>query len=909
MQVLFVSGLLGYCLFMISLHFSCSLECQPQPMYESRMLHCSCDGPSIAWNLNSSHIIRKLGKALPLQNKLQIYDFRLEDSGVYECFDSSNMSKECSSICLEVDAPGPYYKAIHDDSIPDADADEQERPYWHQKMKTFPEFYELNEEPIRLACYFYIRNKSITPLVQWIIPSDHDKIIIAHLRKLTELNCTSLSETQRNLTGRCYMTEITIESISGTDSFECNIRTPNQSDVTISNSFTVLQKVTSLLIPNLNHTDLSELEAPNFELFDELRIPSEVNSSFVNSDIVHSDLFTTSTGKYSTKKNSSLDISTLSLTTYIGFRFYLSNKSTCLSEEVNLICQLPRTLSPLEVWHLGQPNQQPRLLKASKALDSLKIIEKRYPRLDNSITLKLENLSFRDDGLYICKNDYFYKNITITVTDCSKSNFICRFVLSILVWMIIFITIATIQLILIYCIWDRRKSSRPVFCIPIDFLQKHAKSRCVIFFRKMNLMYGVTTSSSQCSAYSRSDTSKISIKHTEIKLHNSKILTSLSQRLLHQQLKYFSRGHQSVLCKTKLLDWLNRYLNANPKTCVLRSSFTIESLLDEGDFGIVYKGKLCVLADTENTANNTEIAVKTLQDGFRNRQLINLIQEAKVLSELEPHPHIVTFYGLCVDRDLPYILLELAIYGNLRDFLLNRRPPGINFWADERIVSSSYVIITNSNDLKEMLSDSVIKRQRVELLKFALDIADALLYFETLSLFHRDVAARNVVITEGFIAKLCDFGYACTQEELNNGYMEMDKDYLAVRWMAPECLTTPKCYTSKCDVWSYGIVLWEIFSLGGLPYPGIDNGQIIDWLNNGNRNSKPYLSTNSIYQLMLECWSQDPDCRPGFYDICSRIAMMKSNYGYLEEADESTKGYVELMLDQDNYLELRQYLR
>ncbi|CAH8444721.1 unnamed protein product [Schistosoma turkestanicum] len=897
--MLFVGNLVGYCLLMMCLTCAFGLECKSQSIYESRILHCACDAPNITWTLNSSRITKKL-----------------EDGGIYKCFDSTDETKECSSVCLKADDPELYYKAIHDQSIPDVKEDEQERPYWHQKMKAIPEVYEFSSKPLKLACYFYIKNNSVTPLVQWIMPSDHDNLIVHHSEQFIRLNCSSLTETQRNLTGSCYVTEITINSVSGTDSFDCIVRTPNHSD-TITNSFTVLQKLNHIFFPYSSDT---EFEAPNFELIDELRSPNEVGSGNVNNDDVPSDWFSVTN-----KKN--LDLSTLILTNYTEFQFYLLNNVTCLSKEVNLICRIPRTLSQLEVWYLGQYDKQPRLLKNSKTSDSLIINEKRHVSFDNSITLKLENLSHSDSGLYICKNDFFYKNITIAVMDCSQSNFILRFLPPILIWIIIFITISIIPLSLIYCIRVRRKSMHTVLSIPIDFLDKHAKSKRRDVFSKMNLLYTTpthklllhhsasSTSSSPsssplspCTMYSRSTSSNISNFDNDTKLQITDILMSFSQRLFCQQSKYFSKNHNILYCNVMLLQWLYQYLNTNPKTYIPRSSFKLENLLGEGNYGIVYKGKLCINSDDESNSNNIEVAVKTLKDGFRNRQLVNLIREAKILSELEPHPNIITFYGICIDHNHPYILLELAVYGNLRDFLRNRRPPGINFWADERMVSSSYVTVANSTDLKELLTESSIQQLRIELIKYALDIADALLYFETLSLCHRDVAARNVVITEGFIAKLCDFGYTCTQEELNNGYMEMDKDYLAIRWMAPECLTTAKCYTSKCDVWSYGILLWELFSLGNSPYPGIDNGQLIEWLNSGNRNTRPYLSTNAIYFLMLECWSQDPDSRPTFHDICNRIAMMKSNYDNLKETNDLTKGYVELVLQQEDYLQPRQYL-
>ncbi|VDP82515.1 unnamed protein product [Schistosoma mattheei] len=107
-----------------------------------------------------------------------------------------------------------------------------------------------------------------------------------------------------------------------------------------------------------------------------------------------------------------------------------------------------------------------------------------------------------------------------------------------------------------------------------------------------------------------------------------------------------------------------------------------------------------------------------------------------------------------LSSDHPYIVLELAIHGNLRDFLRNRRPPGLNYWADERTINSSYVIVKNSNDFKEILSDSRIRQQRVELLKFALDIANALLYFETLSVSLNDIDCQLMFLLTLIIIQL-----------------------------------------------------------------------------------------------------------------------------------------------------------
>ncbi|VDQ02661.1 unnamed protein product [Trichobilharzia regenti] len=127
----------------------------------------------------------------------------------------------------------------------------------------------------------------------------------------------------------------------------------------------------------------------------------------------------------------------------------------------------------------------------------------------------------------------------------------------------------------------------------------------------------------------------------------------------------------------------------------------------------------------------------------------------------------------------PFILLELAVHGNLRDFLRNLRPPGIDLSDHQifidQITSPRYVNMHKLEDLEKLLPGFSVKEQIGNLLTFALNIADALMYFESLSLIHRDVAARNVVITEGYVAKLCDFGYTSTLDECNYGYLQMDK--------------------------------------------------------------------------------------------------------------------------------------
>ncbi|CAH8475748.1 unnamed protein product [Heterobilharzia americana] len=912
-----------------------AFEFVKQSMYQSIVLHCDCGGiSSVLWTFNSSSINKKPGKHLIARNALRIFDLRRDDAGVYKCYSSSNKFKECVAVFLTVAEPRPYYKAVHEDSIPDYEGDEKERPYWHQKMKNTPASYEFFEKPLKLACYFYVMDKSINPVTEWLLPHDHDELNVHNsTEKPKMLDCNSIEETQRNLSGVCYVMEITIFSISGTDNFDCIVRTPNSTDMAISNSYIVLQKMTHLFASDLSDTDLAEFEAPNFELIEELRLPNGTNSSGVNAEDSYPDFLDFSFGDSSMNERQQVDLSTLLLSDYAEFRFYSLDHVACLSGEVNLFCEIPRALTQLEIWYFGQSGERPKFLKDSKVTEMLTNNEKRYTRFDNSIILKLTNLSLSDTGI-------------ITVVECSKSSFLYRFLPPIIIWMILFITLATIPLSLLFCLRAKRKSMRTIMSLPIDYKSKDAKPKRADFMQRINLLYTEPSQhqspllspsslplSSPPSSSSSSSPSPSSLSPSSPFSSTTAVSTStsnasktackwitesielFSQKLLYQRKKYSSHEQNIILqSNILLLDWLRNYLHCNPKSCTSRSSFILENVIGEGTFGVVYKGRLCI-SDNESksdTRSCKEIAVKTLKEGFQERQLVNLIRELRVLTSLKQHPYVIQCYGLCIDQGRPFILLEMAIYGNLRDFLRNLRPKGMNFLGNghvgiDQVISSpsQYINLSELDAFKWLLSEDLIEQQIKELLTFALNIADALLYFESLHLVHRDVAARNVVITDGFIAKLCDFGYACTEDECNYGHMQMDKDYLPVRWMAPECLMG-KDFTSKCDVWSYGILLWELFSLGNTPYPGINTDELIEWLDNGNRNSRPYLSTESIYQLMIDCWSHDTACRPAFFEIRNRISRIMLEYADLH-LDESKKGYIQIILN-EGYLVPRQSL-
>ncbi|XP_038065622.1 ephrin type-A receptor 1-like [Patiria miniata] len=256
------------------------------------------------------------------------------------------------------------------------------------------------------------------------------------------------------------------------------------------------------------------------------------------------------------------------------------------------------------------------------------------------------------------------------------------------------------------------------------------------------------------------------------------------------------------------------------------------------------------------------VAVKVLKETASESDKSDFLKELAVFKMLDPHPNIMTMLGCCTAVEPLYIILEFMPHGNLQGYLQRIRTgkekshPGY-LDATQRVI------------------------QPEEVLKFASEICRGMEYLASKECIHRDLACRNILLAEDYVCKVSDFGLA-REVEGEQQYEMKSKGRVPVRWLAPESLLH-NLYTSQSDVWSFGVLMWELVTLGSHPYPGMSSQQVISQVQKGYRLPKPEHCSQEIYDMMVSCWMEDPEKRPTFQGLRFRIeAMLSDAQGYLQ---------------------------
>ncbi|CAG7724096.1 unnamed protein product [Allacma fusca] len=272
-----------------------------------------------------------------------------------------------------------------------------------------------------------------------------------------------------------------------------------------------------------------------------------------------------------------------------------------------------------------------------------------------------------------------------------------------------------------------------------------------------------------------------------------------------------------------------------------RRDITMRHKLGGGQYGDVYEAFW-----KKRDGTGMTVAVKTLKEDTM--ALKDFLEEAAIMKTMT-HPNLVRLIGVCTREPPYYIITEFMENGNLLDYLRT---------CDK----------TTVNELV--------------LLHFATQIASAMSYLESRNFIHRDLAARNCLVGENFVVKVADFGLARLMRD--DTYTAHAGAKFPIKWTAPEGLAYNK-FSTKSDVWAYGILLWEIATYGMSPYPGVDLTDVYHMLEKGHRMECPPGCPEIIYQIMRSCWKWDPNERPNFWEIHGTLVSLMQPIQYYDEDD------------------------
>ncbi|KAM7373802.1 hypothetical protein PAMP_006505 [Pampus punctatissimus] len=316
-----------------------------------------------------------------------------------------------------------------------------------------------------------------------------------------------------------------------------------------------------------------------------------------------------------------------------------------------------------------------------------------------------------------------------------------------------------------------------------------------------------------------------------------------------------------------------------------RDKLRLGAVLGSGAFGKVVEATAYGLG-TDN--NITRVAVKMLKPSAHSEEREALMSELKILSHLGYHDNIVNLLGACTRGGPMLMITEYCSHGDLLNFLRGHAQDfmasilsvdeveGEAFYKNmaaqhARLRSDSGISCCSEyQEMQPILSPGQkqlgVQRDSLsvgDLMRFSYQVAQGLDFLSTQNCIHRDVAARNVLLTDHRVAKICDFGLARDIRNDDN-YIVQGNARLPVKWMAPESIF--QCiYTVQSDVWSYGVLLWEIFSLGKSPYPNIAvDTNFYKMIKDGRHMDQPDFAPAEMYQLMTLCWSLEPTDRPTF---------------------------------------------
>ncbi|XP_059140336.1 uncharacterized protein LOC131928352 [Physella acuta] len=295
-------------------------------------------------------------------------------------------------------------------------------------------------------------------------------------------------------------------------------------------------------------------------------------------------------------------------------------------------------------------------------------------------------------------------------------------------------------------------------------------------------------------------------------------------------------------------------------------------VLGSGAFGQVFKGRISRallvhrgatsgLGDQgmwsqEGDTTHATVAVKKLQDGCDVTYKQDFLREIELMKRIGYHDNIVSMLGCCTRREPICLLVEHVGHGDLLNYLKTRRH------EIQKLPVSGHHYVNNGVDILNP----------VDLIRFAWQITKGMDFLASKGFVHRDLAARNVLVGANNVCKIGDFGLARYVYD-DAVYVSRRGGKLPVKWMSIEAIFD-MTFSTASDVWSFGIVLFEIVTLGGTPYPTLQARELLRELQRGFRMERPESCSEKMYQIMRKCWLADPGSRPTFTDLSEWLHQM-----------------------------------
>ncbi|XP_026213474.1 vascular endothelial growth factor receptor kdr-like isoform X2 [Anabas testudineus] len=379
------------------------------------------------------------------------------------------------------------------------------------------------------------------------------------------------------------------------------------------------------------------------------------------------------------------------------------------------------------------------------------------------------------------------------------------------------------------------------------------------------------------------------------------IMLILFIRKLRKQPPHYKMGPSIIIDPDEYpLDEQNDFLQYDSSKWEFpRDRLRLGKTLGHGAFGKVVEASAFGI-DKLSTCKT--VAVKMLKGGATSNERKALMSELKILIHIGHHLNVVNLLGACTKPGGPLMMIvEFCKYGNLSNYLRSKRDNFIVYRSqDGKVVSSG-----SSCELSELMKrrlesvastgssassgfiedksycDSEDEEEESEdlykkiltldvLICYSFQVAKGMEFLASRKCIHRDLAARNILLSENNVVKICDFGLARDIYK-DPDYVRKGDARLPLKWMAPEAIFD-KIYTTQSDVWSFGVLMWEIFSLGASPYPGVQiDEEFCCRLKEGTRMRAPEYSSSEIYQTMLDCWHGEPQERPTFTELVERL--------------------------------------